>query len=58
MPDKKKNLAAVELGSRGGTARAKKLTPQQRSQSARKAGKAGGRGRKKTDPLSIEARKN
>jgi len=33
----------------GGEARAKKLTPEQRSEIARKAGKAGGRGRKKAD---------
>jgi hypothetical protein len=32
-----KNPAAVALGRKGGKARAKKLTPQQRSESARKA---------------------
>jgi len=44
----KKDPAAVALGRRGGEARAKKLTAEQRSESARKAGMAGGRGRKKT----------
>ena len=44
---KKKSAAAVELGRKGGMARAKKLTPAQRSEIARKAGKAGGRGRKR-----------
>ena len=44
---KRKNPAAVALGKRGGKARANKLTPEQRSESARKAGLAGGRGRKK-----------
>jgi hypothetical protein len=34
---KKKNPAAVSLGKRGGNARAKKLTPEQRSAGARKA---------------------
>jgi general stress protein YciG len=43
----KKNPAAVALGRKGGKARLKKLTPEQRSEIARKAGKAGGRGRKK-----------
>ena len=33
----KKLSAAVELGKRGGTARAKKLTKEQRSASAKKA---------------------
>jgi hypothetical protein len=44
---KRKNPAAVALGRKGGKARAQKLTPKQRSESARKAGLAGGRGRKK-----------
>lgn len=44
---KKKNRAAVELGKRGAEARMEKLTPEQRSEIARKAGKAGGRGRAK-----------
>jgi hypothetical protein len=35
------------LGKRGGPARAKKLTARQRSEIARKAGRAGGRGRPK-----------
>ena len=43
-PDKGKNPAAVELGRRGGLkggpARAAKLTPEQRSASARMAAKA------------------
>ncbi len=43
-PERKKNPAAVELGRRGGLkggkARAKKLTPEQRSEIARKAAKA------------------
>jgi ABC-type phosphate/phosphonate transport system ATPase subunit len=42
---KKKNPAAVALGRlggrKGGVARAKKLSPQQRSEIARRAGKAG-----------------
>lgn len=46
-PDVAKNKAAQELGKRGAKARMKKLTPEQRSEIARKAGKAGGRGRKK-----------
>ena len=37
----------TELASLGGIARAKKLSPKRRKQIARKAGKAGGRGRKK-----------
>jgi hypothetical protein len=45
---KKKLPAAVEMGRRGGKARAKKLTAEERSAIARKAGKKGGRGRKKT----------
>jgi len=35
-----KNPAAVELGKKGGEATAKKLTPQQRKESARKAAQA------------------
>jgi hypothetical protein len=34
---KPKNPAAVALGSKGGTARAKRLTPERRSEIARKA---------------------
>lgn len=41
------NKAARLLGKKGGEARAKKLTPKERSEIARKAGKAGGRGRGK-----------
>ena len=37
--DDGKNKAAVELGRKGGQARAKKLTPEQRSEIARKAAK-------------------
>jgi hypothetical protein len=44
---KRKNPAAVALGRRGGKARLKKLTPEQRTEIARKGGLAGGRGRKK-----------
>jgi general stress protein YciG len=44
---KKKDPAAVALGRKGGKARLTKMTPEQRSEIARKAGKAGGRGRKK-----------
>ena len=44
---KKKNPAAVALGALGGRARKRKLTAEQRSAIARKAGLAGGRGRKK-----------
>jgi hypothetical protein len=47
MATKRKNANAVALGRRGGKARASKLTPEERSASARKAGLAGGRGRKK-----------
>ena len=36
------------LGRMAAKARKKKLTPEQRSEIARKAGKAGGRGRKKS----------
>jgi len=43
-PAREKNAAAVELGRlgglKGGKARAKKLTPEQRSESARKAAQA------------------
>ncbi len=35
-----KNKAAVELGRKGGKARAEKLTPEQRAKIARKAAKA------------------
>lgn len=44
---KRKNSAAVALGKRGAKARMTKLTAAQRSEIARKAGLAGGRGRKK-----------
>jgi hypothetical protein len=43
----KKNPAAVALGKRGAKKRNQNLTPEQRSDIARKAGLAGGRGRKK-----------
>jgi len=36
----KKNAAAVELGRRGGTATARKLTPEERKESARRAAQA------------------
>ena len=36
----RKNPAAVELGRRGGRASAKKLTPEQRRESARRAAQA------------------
>ena len=49
MMAKAKNPAAVALGKRGGKARMTKLTPEERSEIARKAGKAGGRGRKKNN---------
>ena len=39
-PDAGKNPAAVELGRRGGKARAKKLTPERRSEIAKKAAKS------------------
>jgi hypothetical protein len=45
----RKNPAAVALGKRGAKARQKKLTPEERSAIARKAGLAGGRGRKKAE---------
>ena len=38
--DDGKNKAAVELGRRGGQARAKKMTPKQRTDVARKAAQA------------------
>ena len=44
---KKKDPAAVALGRKGGKARKKKLTPEERSEIARKGGLAGGRGRTK-----------
>jgi len=47
---KRKNAAAVALGKRGARARIKKLSPEQRSEIARKGGLAGGRGRKKSAP--------
>lgn len=37
---KKKNAAAVALGRKGGKASAKKLTPEQRRESARRAAQA------------------
>jgi hypothetical protein len=40
LDDDGKDKAAVELGRRGGAARANKLTPKQRSEIARKAAKA------------------
>jgi hypothetical protein len=49
---KRKNAAAVALGKRGARARIKKLSPEQRSEIARKAGLAGGRGRAKNAELS------
>jgi hypothetical protein len=49
MPPKKKNPAAVQLGSLGGLARKKSLTKAQRRAIASAAGKAGGRGRAKKD---------
>lgn len=47
MATRRKNPAAVALGRKGGKARKKALTAAQRSAIARKAGLAGGRGRKK-----------
>jgi hypothetical protein len=44
---KEKNAAAVALGALGGAARKKKLSKEERSAIARKAGLAGGRGRTK-----------
>ena len=52
---KRKNPAAVALGRKGGKARMTKLTPEERSEIARKAGKAGGRGRKKAEDRTGEA---
>jgi hypothetical protein len=46
---KRKDPAAVSLGRRGGKARAKNLTAEERSAIARKAGLAGGRGRKREE---------
>ena len=46
----RKNPAAVELGALGARARNKRLTAEERSEIARRAGKAGGRVRKKTEP--------
>ncbi len=40
LTDDGKNKAAVELGRKGGRARAEKLTPEQRAEIARKAAKA------------------
>jgi hypothetical protein len=40
MPKKQKDPAAVSLGSRGGKARRKALTPQERSESAHLAARA------------------
>lgn len=40
MTAKKKNPAAVQLGRKGGQATAKKLTPEQRKESAKKAAEA------------------
>lgn len=45
---KKKNPAAVALGKLGAKKRNQNLTPLERSEIARKAGKAGGRGRGKS----------
>ena len=44
---KRKDPNAVALGRKGGKARLTKLTPEERSEIARQAGLAGGRGRKK-----------
>jgi general stress protein YciG len=46
----KKNPAAVALGKRGGKKRSEKLTPERRSEIARKAGLASGKARRK-EPL-------
>ena len=43
----KKALTASEMGKKGGKNRAKKLTKEQRSEIARKAGIASGKARKK-----------
>ncbi len=53
---KKKNEAAVALGALGGKARAKKLTDEERSESARKAVKARW-GKKTAEERSEYARK-
>lgn len=56
---KRKNPAAVALGRLGGKAKAAKLTAEQRSENARKAGLAGGRGRAKkllVDPTPEESK--
>jgi hypothetical protein len=46
-----KNPAAVELGRKGGKATARKLTPEQRSESARRASQARwAKSKKKTNP--------
>jgi len=47
---KKKNAAAVALGRLGAKVRNKKLTSEERSEIARRAGLAGGRGRRKSRP--------
>ena len=44
---KKKDPAAVALGRKGGKARLRKMTAEERSAVARLGGKAGGRGRKR-----------
>ena len=44
---KKKNAAAVALGKLGAKVRNENLTPEERNEIARRAGTAGGRGRKK-----------
>jgi general stress protein YciG len=46
-----KDPAAVKLGAKGGKARAKALTPEQRKESARKAGQASGRARRSRQKL-------
>lgn len=43
----RKDPAAVALGRKGGKARLRTMTQEERSQAARVAGLAGGRGRKK-----------
>lgn len=52
---KKKNPAAVALGKLGARKRNQNLSPEERSEIARRAGKAGGRGRK---PASGESTDN
>jgi hypothetical protein len=44
---KLKNPTASEMGKKGADSLNKRLTPEERSESARRAGLAGGRGRKK-----------